>query len=481
MTQSTTFVAGTVVTKEWLNAVDKQVFNVQHYGALGDGVTDDTAAIDAALLAISTTGGTVYFPSGTYLYSGTISAFFGMHLEGASWQSTRLKFTNLSAIAFDFTLANVSDVSLKHLTLDGTDKATRTERCIRISGTEVSTFFMDGIRFTNWASPVNSAVIHITAGAKLFASEWGTLRFASGAYNGTAIRDDGGGPCLKINNLYTGNANGAIDYVVGVVGSNLKIGVWNVGGATGVLMQHRGTSLSSLDIDLINYETSASPAHVLYLADTQFRLGALALAGAGQPTYGVSIQETGIGDKYIGPVHGSKAATATAHVQIKTLAAPTGQIYYAGSAANVENAVSGTPSLPTVFATRENRSVTDTSPQYVAVEASLTTTDATSSGILSYQLAVGMTLNARVIITGVQSDGTNRASYVRRVTAYRLGSANAAIQGSASAEYTEESNAAWDVAIDVTSSVLRARVIGVAGTTIKWRARMEISYVLEAG
>lgn len=455
----------------------RDIVSAKDFGAVGDGTTDDSAAINAALAAVAISGAKLVFPPGTYLYSGTITVFFGMKICGASWQTTTLKFTNLAAIAIDFTLASVSDVAIVGITLDGTNKATRTERCMRFSGTQVSSFFMDEVRFTNWASPVNSAVIHITSTAKLFASEWGTLRFASGSYNGSAIRDDGGGPCLKINNLYTGNADGSIDYVVGVVGSNLKIGVWNVGGATGVLMQHRGTSLSSLDIDIINYETSASPAHVVYLADTQFRLGALALAGAGQPVYGVSIQETGIGDKYIGPVHGSKAATTTGHVQINTSAAPTGQVYYAGSAANVVNSIAGSPQLSTVFALRENQPV---SHQYAVAEGRITTTDATSTGVVSYSLPVGATANIVVYISGVQSDGSNRASYVRRATVYRLGSANAALQGAVVDEYTSESNAAWDVTVDVTSTNARARVIGVAATTIKWNARMEVSYVLES-
>jgi len=67
MTQSTTFAAGTVVTKEWLNAVDAHVFGVTRYGAVGDGVTDDTAAIQAAADAVCAAGGgTLVFPAGTY-------------------------------------------------------------------------------------------------------------------------------------------------------------------------------------------------------------------------------------------------------------------------------------------------------------------------------------------------------------------------------------------------------------------------------
>jgi len=43
------------------------VINVKNYGATGDGSTDDTAAIQAALDAAYTAGETVYVPTGTYM------------------------------------------------------------------------------------------------------------------------------------------------------------------------------------------------------------------------------------------------------------------------------------------------------------------------------------------------------------------------------------------------------------------------------
>jgi hypothetical protein len=58
----------------WLTASGAGVFNVLHYGAVGDGVTDDTVAIQAALNSCEAAGGGhVYVPSGVYLISAELT------------------------------------------------------------------------------------------------------------------------------------------------------------------------------------------------------------------------------------------------------------------------------------------------------------------------------------------------------------------------------------------------------------------------
>ena len=50
-----------------------QIINVKKYGAKGDGVTDDTAAIQACIdLATANGGGRIYFPRGEYIVSGAL-------------------------------------------------------------------------------------------------------------------------------------------------------------------------------------------------------------------------------------------------------------------------------------------------------------------------------------------------------------------------------------------------------------------------
>lgn len=74
------------------------VFNVKDYGAVGDGITDDTAAINDCIAAASATGRfiSVFFPANsTYLISDTIEVPNTVAIIGADKASTWIK-TNLN-------------------------------------------------------------------------------------------------------------------------------------------------------------------------------------------------------------------------------------------------------------------------------------------------------------------------------------------------------------------------------------------------
>lgn len=59
------------LTKVTYSMIQGQYTNVLDYGATGNGTTDDTSAIQAAVTAAA--GGPVYFPAGTYVISSTIN------------------------------------------------------------------------------------------------------------------------------------------------------------------------------------------------------------------------------------------------------------------------------------------------------------------------------------------------------------------------------------------------------------------------
>jgi hypothetical protein len=69
-------------------------YNVHDFGAAGDGVTDDTAAIQGAIDAANTAGGgLVFLPPGTYLTRGQ-TLYSRIHLRGSGGDTTVLKLAS---------------------------------------------------------------------------------------------------------------------------------------------------------------------------------------------------------------------------------------------------------------------------------------------------------------------------------------------------------------------------------------------------
>ena len=88
------------------------VLNVKDYGAVGNGVADDTAAVQAAITAANTSGGTIFFPIGTYKVISTL-VFSNCDVEsasGATIVSSASPAVQLGSVSPD---VNLSSHSLK--------------------------------------------------------------------------------------------------------------------------------------------------------------------------------------------------------------------------------------------------------------------------------------------------------------------------------------------------------------------------------
>jgi hypothetical protein len=115
------------------------VYNVKDaaFGAYGDGIHDDTAAIQAAINALPARGGTVYFPGGTYNVSSAITVGDGDHASTVSTKNgiklvgqgagyamsgasvpTLISWTGASSSSYIFTLnGRISDCSIAGMQL----------------------------------------------------------------------------------------------------------------------------------------------------------------------------------------------------------------------------------------------------------------------------------------------------------------------------------------------------------------------------
>ena len=98
--------------------------NVKDYGAVGDGVTNDTAAFNKGLAACAVNGGTFLVPEGTYLISASgmsmgarrPSVLSGVHVKGAGRGASILKIAGMPTNNF---LSCEGDTwSVENLTFD---------------------------------------------------------------------------------------------------------------------------------------------------------------------------------------------------------------------------------------------------------------------------------------------------------------------------------------------------------------------------
>ena len=113
------------------------IFNVQNFGAKGDGITDDTAAIQSAIdAAAAAGGGQVYMPTGTYIVSGGEEPSDGclmlksnVYLYGDGMGETNVKVadgsdTKITGVIRSAYGEETHDFGVSNLTIDGNRDST---------------------------------------------------------------------------------------------------------------------------------------------------------------------------------------------------------------------------------------------------------------------------------------------------------------------------------------------------------------------
>lgn len=212
-------------------------YNVKDYGAIGNGVANDTAAIASAISALTTgSGGVLYFPTGTYSTTGgflftTNAIVMG---EGGYWASSTIKCSSATAKLFEVNAASL-EVNFQDLYLLNT-AATPTAGCAisvgAANGPQVNLTrivvekFYDNLDYHSgsnwlidncWIGTSRRYGIFIENAFNADQGDWGIINtvITGHTYNPTAaicIESSGGGRIVgcKINGTSTGYAYGIL-------------------------------------------------------------------------------------------------------------------------------------------------------------------------------------------------------------------------------------------------------------------------------
>lgn len=270
----------------WIPVPASALFNVRSYGATGNGVTDDTTAIQAAIDAAAANGGTVYVPGGIYIISRLnltglvkaviirgdgINASRFMPLAGtASYGTTtghlfdctgsnRLVFQDFQVGAFDQTPEPTTAFFIAASSTNNGDQVQF--RGLHITGKyTVATLYVYGVA----SSQLNSASFwNYKSGAGVWSAGTFTATNVSGLASsfatvatGTQSTSDWTGQGVEFHKLPGAGATGAA-VILDAVGNLTWLGGNWTGGATNYIQMY-GTSID-LSLLGVTFQTESEP------------------------------------------------------------------------------------------------------------------------------------------------------------------------------------------------------------------------------
>ena len=284
-----------------------KIFNVKDFGAVGDGITDDTAAIQDAIAAVPETGGVIFFPPGNYIISQTLFIGNGTSTTASSKNSIKLLGSGsmLASTAVYYSVAGT------RLIWNGALNGCMVEIDGPINGCEIQNIILDGNNRAGY-------------GLQIICSQWGlfnritALNCTICAVSLTQWQNQGNPAWATTNNIYnrfsqicayTPFNNGATCFYIGgdpgntindtnmcyfeniscfraVDGIGMHLGFIDSSTISNVIVWCNGTSTTGHDFLLDGTEITNFPASLVFITisgtmDTTGTIGKITVLGYG--------------------------------------------------------------------------------------------------------------------------------------------------------------------------------------------------------
>lgn len=270
--------------------IESRVPDVKSFGAVGDGVTDDTAAIQAALDAcLSTTGGGLYFPDGTYLISSalTIGLKAGWKIYGESRLGVIIKQNTDNTAIFRFTKENAHSWSMSSMSLTWTNAQPSTNTAAiglyfdfdAQTGSGAYLWGAYDIAFDNGylCMATNNGAANLVWGMTLDRISTGT------AVSGGLIRFDpnpnAGQPSIKIGTVYIRADAMTLPAVFLAACNGCVIDNFEINNAQNIvaLKLEGGSTVEIKEFKVENCDYTAADSHIIDYTDSDVRIGTFVL------------------------------------------------------------------------------------------------------------------------------------------------------------------------------------------------------------
>lgn len=499
-----------------------EVANVKEFGAVGDGNllgggsgTDDTAAIQAAIDEVeSNGGGIVYFPPGTYRITAALTIQrSGVILQGSGTArgtnalvgGSQLDATGAAITALSITDGDPADtlpgqVKVRDLAIVGRDQ-TNGAIGIRIDGVK---------RWSIEACTISNCQYGIYAGdtAAGEGAHWGQVvdcrisQIAGSAGGGIGIWLIDRCNAVSVVNTWiiganlamkVGNGTGVFPQAISVRG-----GSWQ--GSSGGAYVY-GTKCAEINCDGFSMfgvhveDLDGNDAVIEFGPNaTNLTCSGVTLAGSVNYTFDAAfvgsffcISDTGdrvwiknqnirsdqtaaTGDVLSGQVDGD--------TEKRFLIEASGKQQWGPGGASALDMALERATGPVLKLTKGSRPAEDLRSDFVAT---LTTTDATITNLVSYALDDNVVYLINMYVVALEGTGTDRAFYGKKITAYRNGGGSVVTAADIFADDESAGAAGWGLTISASGNNVRVQATGAAATTVRWKARLDILSLTEAG